>query len=422
VTLTIHRGTHEIGGSCIEINTSTTRLFIDFGLPLTENTIDNRDLAKYSYTELISKGIAPSILYLLEKQDDKPTYLLLTHSHLDHYGLLPFFPSNVGVYSSKGTKIILEVSSLFRQTSFSPINVQVVEPWKPFILGDFTITPYLADHSAVDAFSYLIEANSKRLFLSGDLRAHGRKHILFENLVKNPPKNIDYLVLEGSTLGRNAIEYRTEEDVEKAITEEIRNDSLYIASFSTQNIDRFVSFFKACRKSNRIFVLDPYTAYVLDRLKELSPNIPQFNWDESFRIYFIKHPYTDILADDKTVYKYQKAKITIEEIKEKSSHIVIKDNTRLHFKLEKEGLLKNAKVIYSMWEGYLKKDDFYITRNIPLVKIHCSGHAYPEDLVRFSNAVKPKYIIPNHTFNPDKYKDLFGENVIELQDGQVFNC
>ena len=44
----------------------------------------------------------------------------------------------------------------------------------------------------------------KRLFYSGDLRAHGRKAKLFEALVRNPPRNIDIMFIEGSSLGRLA--------------------------------------------------------------------------------------------------------------------------------------------------------------------------------------------------------------------------
>jgi hypothetical protein len=42
-------------------------------------------------------------------------------------------------------------------------------------VGPFKITPFLIDHSGYDAYSLLIEANGKRLFYSGDFRAHGRK-------------------------------------------------------------------------------------------------------------------------------------------------------------------------------------------------------------------------------------------------------
>ncbi len=34
MTLTIHRGTHEIGGSCVEICSDKTKILIDLGMPL----------------------------------------------------------------------------------------------------------------------------------------------------------------------------------------------------------------------------------------------------------------------------------------------------------------------------------------------------------------------------------------------------
>ena len=40
------------------------------------------------------------------------------------------------------------------------------------------------------------------IFYSGDFRAHGRKEALFTELVQNSPKNIDYLMMEGTNIGR----------------------------------------------------------------------------------------------------------------------------------------------------------------------------------------------------------------------------
>src|SRR5690606_29351101 len=73
---------------------------------------------------------------------------------------------------------------------------------KPIVLGPFTITPFLVDHSAYDSYAILVEADDKRLFYSGDFRAHGRKASLVERLIADPPKNVDVLLMEGTTLGR----------------------------------------------------------------------------------------------------------------------------------------------------------------------------------------------------------------------------
>ncbi len=64
--LTIHRGTHEIGGSCVELvsDSSQTRIILDFGMPLV-----NPDRSPFKWDEhrnltqqeLISNGVLPDI-------------------------------------------------------------------------------------------------------------------------------------------------------------------------------------------------------------------------------------------------------------------------------------------------------------------------------------------------------------------------
>jgi ribonuclease J len=424
MTLTIHRGTHEIGGSCIELVTASSRLFLDFGLPLTDREGKPLKISRGhspSLDELVNAGIAPAIPYFMNP-DHKATFLLLSHSHLDHHGLAPWIPDGIPIYTSLGTKKLLERACYFEQSFFDPSKVNVLDPMKPVPIGNFIVTPYPADHSAIDAFSFLIQAGGKRIFYSGDLRAHGRTGYKFANLIADPPKDIDFLILEGSTLGRERADIETEYDVESRLQEELSKNGLYLASFSSQNIDRIVSFFKACRKTKRILVVDPYTASILDSLRELSTNLPQFDWEDSFKIWFVQNSYTRKMGDDKSLFKYKHAKITLEEIKMEPERLVIKENFAIRERLLKEGLLKNTKLIYSMWEGYLKENTFWRSNNVPIISIHSTGHAYKGDLVRLVEAMRPTKVVPNHTFYPDEFKNMFCERAMILSDGQIVEC
>ncbi len=50
----IHRGTREIGGSCVEIWTESTRLVVDFGMPLVnpdKTQFNSRAIKNLSVTE-----------------------------------------------------------------------------------------------------------------------------------------------------------------------------------------------------------------------------------------------------------------------------------------------------------------------------------------------------------------------------------
>jgi ribonuclease J len=49
---------------------------------------------------------------------------------------------------------------------------------------------------------------------------------------------------------------------------------------SSQNIDRIVSAERACKKASRILVVDVYTAWVLEQLRQISQNTPAMDWPE----------------------------------------------------------------------------------------------------------------------------------------------
>ena len=169
---------------------------------------------------------------------------------------------------SQGCKELIGVSYYFGQTDYDFKNIVTVKAWQPFKKGNFTITPYLVDHSGFDSLAFLIESEDKKIFYSGDFRGHGRKSILFDNILKNPPKNIDYLILEGSMIGRDKGACETEKDIENELISLLKNKVLLVfMACSSQNIDRLVSIYRACVKSDRIFLIDPYTAFILDRLK-----------------------------------------------------------------------------------------------------------------------------------------------------------
>ena len=212
MNFTIHRGTQEIGGSCVEIQTSKTRILIDFGMPLIErdgSEFDARDYDGLNSRELISKKVLPDIDGIYKDADKLIDGLLISHPHQDHYGFVTYLHPDLKYYLGEASFRIINTANLF--VNKSPIFAKHVffERERPFVIGDLKITPYWMDHSAFDAYAFLIEGDGKSIFYSGDFRGHGRKTEAYKRFLRYAPKNVDYLLLEGTMIGRSDLSEKT---------------------------------------------------------------------------------------------------------------------------------------------------------------------------------------------------------------------
>ena len=101
--VTIYRGSREIGGTLIEVRSSSTRILIDAGYPLfLNNEPIADDVAKRSYLELLALGVLPDIKGLYAWDQKGFDAVIISHAHIDHYGLLKFIHPSIPVYLSKG--------------------------------------------------------------------------------------------------------------------------------------------------------------------------------------------------------------------------------------------------------------------------------------------------------------------------------
>lgn len=406
----IHRGANEIGGTCVEIASQGKRLVLDVGLPLDAPSSDELPLHPV-------QGF--------DSPDESLLGVVISHPHQDHYGLAHRLPEETTFLIGKAAEAILEAAALFSPVGLRLKNAKPLVDRKPIELGPFTITPFLVDHSAYDAYAVLVEADEKRLFYSGDFRAHGRKANLVEKLIADPPPNVDILLMERTCIGRENEDrpYPTEDDLVPEFANYFRQTAgMPLVWCSGQNIDRIVTIFKACRLAGRKFIIDMYTAEILRATQNSS--LPQANW-RGIQVFLPTSQWLQLEKAEASAISndYLPYRISSKSLAKAASDSVMLFRPSMVRDLEKAECLGSGCVVCSMWDGYLKLEnnqwfaDWVAERGLPLHHCHTSGHASVADLKRLRNAFSNAVAVPVHLSDRGRFAELLG-NVQIHNDGE----
>jgi len=248
LTARIHRGAHEIGGSCVELRSGDATIILDLGTPLT---------SRPGQLTPLPQAVGPGA------EGTAPLGVFITHGHQDHWGLVPQLPPGIPLFVGQGAANVLRAAQ-FWGTGVDLGETGHLTHLEPVRLGPFTVTPYLADHSGYDAYSLLVEAGGRRLLYTGDLRGHGRKAAMFDRLLAGPPAPVHALLMEGTSFRaaelpgagpsaqKTPTPVPTEADLENSIAETIRGtDGLVVVLASAQNIDRLVTVYRSALRAER---------------------------------------------------------------------------------------------------------------------------------------------------------------------------
>ena len=316
-----------------------------------------------------------------------------------------------------------------QQVQLDRKRVRELVPKKPTCIGDFAVTAFSVDHSAFDSVAFLIEADGKRLLYSGDLRLHGRKPWMGEELLAAAAaKPINVLMMEGTHFSSQREAGWTEAELEDKVKQHISQQSgLVLANFSPMHVDRLVSFYKAARRSKRIFVVEPYAAFVM-HLVASQCRVPKPEAKNGIKVYYnrVFEQSWQKRNLQKIHNMFVKNRIELETILSEPEKYVMVCRPSM-VKVDFRGTFPPKTTwIYSYWDGYLKRTD----SEYPDLKArleesggnfsiyHTSGHIFAEDIVKFVNAMNPRHVIPIHTTERSVYQKRFA-NVLMAEDGHT---
>lgn len=414
VKLCIHRAADTIGGNCIELAFGGQRLLLDAGMPLDETA---------------AASPLPSTL-----DTSRPVQgVLLSHLHGDHAGSVPHLPPDWKVYCGEPTAMTLGILSGFGEYDLR----DQFRSWKPgreLTLGVFHIIPHLVDHSAYDAYMLEITVGDKRILYSGDFRMHGRKSELMQRILRHPPKDVDVLILEGTNLfhpGHTPKPVCSENELEAKLVDLFtKTKGRVFATWSSTNLDRTVTMFRACKRTGRTLVLDAFTMKLLDSLREFYQGIPSYEWKDARPMTVVTSGMNWVLknlygnTDFINVLKDNNAAMGAAALNQTPERWVImtRDSLAKDYQLKGVSPTADDAWVWSQWRGYLEQDNTRIMREFlkpcgTPIHLHTSGHASPDDLKTFAQAVNPRQIIPVHGEGWEHWADKFS-NCLPIANGE----
>ena len=370
----IHRGQNQIGGSVIEISDNKTRLFFDLGINLDENDeVEVPEIDGLFYGAPNCDGV------------------FISHYHSDHLGLTDKLLDGIPVFMGEKAYDIITAAANYRekQILFTP---QFIYDRDKITIGDFTITPYLCDHSAFDSYMFLIENGGKTVLYTGDFRANGR--LDFDALLEDLPV-VDVLITEGTTLTREGRENIQEELLEEIAVNYIQEQKgpVFIM-MSAQNIDRLVTAQNIADQTDRVFLQDIYTAQIAKSCGVLSDKARVF-----------------MTGGDKQYQQLQQfntVKIGKYAISKTPFLMCIRQSMKNYLaKLNDLVSFEGGVLFYGMWKGYMEQPkmkeflDWMTSKGVKVHILHTSGHADSITIEKIVEATSPKTIIPVHTENAD---------------------
>ncbi|MCG2686186.1 ribonuclease J [Candidatus Parcubacteria bacterium] len=358
--------------------------------------------------------VVPDISYLLARRD-KVRGILISHGHEDHFGALPYIISDLGVpiYSSKLVDGFIE-KKLAEANLLKGTRRHVIDPTKKsFSIGDFTIYPFLVNHSVPEPLGFAIRTPAGMVFHVSDFKfdwtpVSGRPFEV-DKMVRLAREGV--LVLLSDCLGANKRGYTaSEREIGTAfdqVLDQAEGRQVIVTTISS-NISRIQQVVDTSLKHDRKVVL-------------LGRSINQ-NVEVACRLGYLNVS-PKVLVVDSRASRHPQERLTYVATgcyAQKNSALArIADGSHRTIRLAKKAtVVFSADPIPGLNDQIDALIDRLTLRGAEVLYsevregLHTSGHGGQGDLLMLAALVKPRYLIP--IGGTPKYMRSYTKLVTEL--------
>lgn len=383
--LCIHRGTHQIGGIAAEIATETTRILIDMGDELS-----------------LDPGFVSAPLHIpgVTDANGRCDAVLFTHYHGDHTGQMLRIRPDIPLYAGALAKDIMRLSSAhsWKKDKVLCRRIETIRTFyagMPFLIGDIQITPFGIDHSAVDSYLFLIEADGKCILYTGDFRLHGVRGKTMDKILDRRIGKVDAIITEGTTVSRTDGKTVTEWELQARVRNYLQQYKYVFVLCATTNLDRIFALARAVPRG-KYCICDDYQKMLVETVSKHWSGISSF-YEMPKLLSFKHHPPA--------------------RFAELGGLMFVRANSKFGAIICQYDPAQSI-LLYSMWDGYRTKPGSTIPDFLALTDtwetLHTSGHASPEDLRHVIEKADPQLVIPMHTDAPQKMQALCPDRTVVL--------
>ncbi|MEM2082295.1 MAG: MBL fold metallo-hydrolase [Candidatus Bathyarchaeia archaeon] len=415
MSLTFFGGVGEVGGNKVLLECEGYRILLDFGMSFSEKRKFYSEpwLSPRAWEDLAGLGIVPEIegAYRFQAEEAKPLdAVFISHSHADHSGCLSLLRRDVPVYCGETAKAILEALAEVRpkglENDLEGLSLNAFRTGSRVRVGPVHVEPIHVDHSVPGSYGFLIGAPNGSLVYTGDYRLHGNKpEMTIEFMERASALDPEAMITEGT----NALdgEVMGELDVREKLNRIVLGSKgLVLADFSMADLDRLNTFLEVAEGSGRRMAIPMRQAHLLRALRSdrgLRPPDPEA--DDRILVY---------KRSKRSYYEWEEAlldrcrTIGAEDVKRSQDKLILACPFQDLREIIRIGPGPGSCYILSTSEPFNEEMELEREKlvnwldhfGVPMYRVHCSGHAMPNEIRRSVEEVGPRRVYPIHTEHP----------------------